>query len=561
MQEIEWQFDTVDLRPVIRWLEARQVPPADSAPATSGRPAQAPSGIGFSLLEPRDLFDTYLDTPDWRFFKAGLSVRLRTENGAHECSLKTLEASQDGLRRRTEIRTPLSSHDVAALLAADAQAGEWIRTLAGGRALVPLFCLRSARQPYAVLLGSRPVGEVVLDETAIDRPSEGQPSILKRVEIEVIPESIEGVRPFVDDLRAACRLTPAAATKYDAGLLALDLSPIGLPDVGPVAATASPSMGELAYAVLRRAFLAYLRSEPGARLGEDVEALHDMRVATRRMRAALTLFEPALPLRARRLRQELRWIAGVLGAVRDLDIQLEWIRGWPQAQRPGEQQAKARLTEALERRRVNARRRMLRALDSVRTENLVNRLSQMLRQGPPKRSRPARTPAVAVFPAIVERRQARLVRARKGLDTRSPPEAFHRLRIRCKRLRYAVESARDLYGAPASDYAEVLVELQDLLGAHQDAYVANARLEELLRSEARRLPLEAVFLMGRLSQRHQQRAVKLRKRLVRIFPPCKGKPWSRLVKAMHKALGPEGALAWPPPVAGTSPQAEPHEAR
>jgi triphosphatase len=560
MQEIEWQFDAVDLRPVIRWLEARRPPPERSQAAAAGESGRPPSWVAFTPLEARDISDTYLETADWRFFKAGLAVRLRTVNGVHECSLKTLERSEDGLRRRTEIRTSLPSPDVAALLEVDAQAGVWVRSLAGSRPLAPLFCLRSARRPYAVLLDGRPVGEVVLDETTIDRPPEGQPSTLKRVEIEVAPESLEGLRPFVDDLRSACRLAPAVNTKFEAGLLALDLTPIGLPDVGPVAASASPSMGELAYAVLRRSFLAFLRSEPGARIGEEIEPLHDMRVATRRMRAALALFDPALPARALRVREELRWVAGLLGSVRDLDIQLAWIQGWPHTLRSDEQEALTRLTDALGRRREKVRLRMLRALDSRRAERLVSRLVQMLRQGPPRRSRPGRTPARAAFPGLVERRHARLVKAGKGLDSDSPPEAFHRLRIRCKRLRYAVEAARDLYGAPATDYAEVLVNLQDLLGAHQDAYVANARLEDLLRSEARRLPLKAVFLMGRLSQRHLQQAGKLRKRFPRTYRPCDGKVWSRLVKAMQKAQGPEGALAWPPSSGAPSPQPQPSEA-
>jgi CHAD domain-containing protein len=307
-------------------------------------------------------------------------------------------------------------------------------------------------------------------------------------------------------------------------------------------------MGELAYAVIRRAFLAFLRCEPGARLGEDIEALHDMRVATRRMRAALALFEPALPLRARTLREELRWIAGRLGEVRDLDIQLSWIASWSQGATADDLASLGLLSSALEKRRQLARKRMLRAFDSRRYAHLVTRLTRTLRSGPPRSSRPSRTPALAAFPGLIEQRFGRVAKAGRDLRADSAPEAFHRLRIRCKRLRYAVENARDLYGGPAADYIEVLVRLQDLLGEHQDAFVAISRLLELLQSVARQLPPRAVFMMGRVSQRYEQQAVKLRKRFAKIYLPVQGKVWTRLKRAMLDGQRAEGSAVWPPAV-------------
>ena len=72
-------------------------------------------------------------------------------------------------------------------------------------------------------------------------------------------------------------------------------------------------MGELAYAVLRRQLAVLRDKEPGTRLGEDPEELHDMRVATRRLRAALALFADVLPVRAQVFREELGWLGRLLG--------------------------------------------------------------------------------------------------------------------------------------------------------------------------------------------------------------------------------------------------------
>jgi CHAD domain-containing protein len=348
-------------------------------------------------------------------------------------------------------------------------------------------------------------------------------------------------------MRTACRLAPATASKFEVGLLALDKTPAGTPDVGPVAVGGEPTMGELGYAVIRRAFLAFLRNEPGTRVGEETEAVHDMRVAARRMRAALALFEPALPARALALQQELRWISTLLGGVRDLDTQLSWIASWSRKAAPQDQTALGLLSSALERRRERARRRMLEGLESRRYARLIARLTGILRRGPPRRNPAARAAALAAFPGLVERRHDRVRKAGKGLGVRSAPDLFHRLRIRGKRLRYAVENASDLYGAVASDYIEALVRVQDILGLHQDSVVAVARLQDLLQAPSPRMPPRVVFMMGRASQRYEQQAAKLRKRFRKAYLRLQGKPWTRLQKAMRSVQAGGGRIEWPPP--------------
>jgi CHAD domain-containing protein len=328
-------------------------------------------------------------------------------------------------------------------------------------------------------------------------------------------------------------------------LLTFGLTPSGRLELGDTTVSENPSMGELAYAVLRRTFLAFLEVEPLARIGEDREALHDMRVAARRMRACLSLFEPVFSGQSRALRRELQWIGKRLGEVRDHDTQLAWLASWTETSSPDDQSSLNVLGAVLEARRERARTRMLRTLDSQRFARLVARLTRLLRRGPPKRPPATRILAAAVFPGLIDSHYAGMKKAGKKLDAHSPPEAYHRLRIRCKRLRYAVESARDVYGGPAVDYVQALARLQDLLGLHQDAHVATSRLQELLQREARRLPPRAIFMMGRVSQRYEQQARKLRKRFPKLYQAVQGKPWSRLQRAMEKAGGAVGAAPWP----------------
>lgn len=545
MQRVEWQLDAVDLRPVEKWLQSRRAATdpaeADSTPRRSdpAGPPPAPS-VAYQPQPKRTITETYYDTADWRLHRAGLTLGLRCDDGEHAVSLNRLEGV-DRVGPQAEIEERLPGCEVESLLASDGRAGAWVRALVGGRPLLPLFTLDSTRQPYLILTGAEQVGAVTLDDTRIPLPEDREPTRINRVRVELDPDQVEVLRPYLEDLRAACRLTPAMTPEFEAGLLARGLIPQREPDLGSTTVLASHTVGELAFAMLRRQFMAFRKNEPAARIGEDDEALHDMRVAARRMRAAISLFSPALPAHTEPLREELRWIGGVLGEVRDADIQLERLAAWAQDADETQVASLQMLSRILEKHRQRARERLLRALDSRRYQRLVERFTSMLQRGPLRRSMNSRTPALALLPEMIAAHHARVVKLGDRLKPDSPPQAYHRLRIRCKRLRYAVEFSREAYGPPAVEFAEVMVGMQDLLGLHQDAYVAVGSLEELLGREARRLPPQAVFLMGQIAQRYMQEAARLRKRFPKAYRQVEGKSWVRLQQTMEASR----PAAWP----------------
>jgi CHAD domain-containing protein len=114
---------------------------------------------------------------------------------------------------------------------------------------------------------------------------------------------------------------------------------------------------------------------------------------------------------------------------------------------------------------------------------------------------------------------------------------YHRLRIRCKALRYALEFHGGLYGKAAQRMVDNLVELQDLLGEHQDAEVAVAWLRELMQRRRRRLAPDTAFVAGKLVERYQRTARRLRARFPRRFDRTTGKVWHRLQQVMSRAAG------------------------
>ncbi|MGI8911180.1 MAG: CHAD domain-containing protein [Rubrobacteraceae bacterium] len=530
-QEVEWQFDALDTRPVRDWLGNRS---SDEDPRV---------GEG----ETREITDTYFDTGDWRIYRAGYSLRVRRKGSARkrEATMKLL-ASPDGapgLRRRREISEQIESVDD--LTAAPGPIGERLRALAGSRKLESIFEVRTRRGAYEISLEGNNVGEVALDDTEIPLENGEEPARLRRVEVELDPGALDTLDSFVQELRESCRLWPATASKYEAALFARGLTPPEPPDFGPTGVDASLAIGEVAFAVMREQFGTFLAHEPGTRLGEDSEALHDMRVASRRMRAAMQIFKDALPVRSRKLRDELKWIAGVLGEVRDLDVQLEQLEDWLSESSPEDREPLGELRGVLERKREKARKSMLRALDSRRYERFVNSCSEFLQRGPSRRSKAARRPVLDAGPEILGRRHHKVKKAGDRISKDSTPEEYHELRKKGKRLRYALEFHSEIYGKPEQDLAKSLKSLQDVLGDHQDAEVAIAQLRELAPpADGRRrragLSPRSLLVMGGIVHRYELRAAELRKLFPDSYSKVKGKPWKQLRKKMDGMRPPEG---------------------
>jgi CHAD domain-containing protein len=538
-QEIEWQFDAGELEQVEGWLD------------------QHDSGSSGLLIAPEstvEIKDTYYDTDDWRFYRAGYALRVRNTDGAVEATMKSLTPAEGSLRMRREISEPLSDDNPATLRKASGPVGGRSRTLVGERELRPLFSIETRRQGFALLLegsadGSQSdvrIGEISLDTSKI--PLGEETASLTRVEVEagIGMAPTPDLPGFVDEMQSALDLTPASTSKYETGLYASGLNPEGNSDLGPTRIDRSMSLGEVAFAVLRRQFAEMLDHEPGTRLGEDPEELHDMRVPTRRMRAAMKVFEGALPERAGWLREELRWVAHALGEVRDLDVQIERFQAWKGEADEEDSGFLDRILTITHKRREEARKNMLETFDSVRYERLLSSFAEMLRLGPAAELELAQTngkdeAVTAVAPALVSDRYRKWRKAAKRLDENSTPEAFHDVRKKGKRLRYTLEFVSDVYGKPVQKLVKPLKALQDDLGDHQDAVVTTEYLRELgtTTGEAR-VPRGVAFTMGVYAERCAREARNLRSVVPGSKPfraLIKGKKWRKFEKGLESRKG------------------------
>jgi len=569
--EIEWQFDALDLRPVERWLAAL---PTLAVETSDGGTVTA------LARTPRRLTDSYLDTDDWRMKRAGFVVRIRHRGRHEEVTLKdTRPAEGSGLRHRLEVTEALPAGGVGAL-GTEGPVGRRVRAVAGARPLHEVLQVRTRRRPFALRVGGEDVAELALDDTAIVVGEGERPMHLRRVEVEVRAEWMGTVEPIVEQLRLSCGLQPAHLSKFEAGLLAVGRANPGSPHLGPTAITPSSTMGELAFAVVRRQVAILRDKEPGTRLGEDPEELHDMRVATRRLRAGLSLFATVLPVRAQALREELGWMGRLLGAVRDLDVQREGLAemahataGWASvAHGAPDHDPLGELSALLEREWEAARADLLSALDSVRWERLCRGLVAMVQQGPARRSVASRAPAVIGLPDLVLVRHDAVAKAAKRARRTGKVTDFHRLRIRSKRLRYALEFGSEVYEGHTARYVRELTAVQDELGLMQDAEVASLRLAELAVGEAH-LPAATVFVMGGMAERHRREVRRLLRRLPKHAARVNGREWrdfsglmerrraeaeSTLPSARHALRAVPAPVPAPPgPVSESAPQPRP----
>jgi CHAD domain-containing protein len=297
-------------------------------------------------------------------------------------------------------------------------------------------------------------------------------------------------------------------------------------------------MAEAGRKVLYLHFTRMLANEAGTRLGEDLEALHDMRVATRRMRAAFDLFAPYYePKALAPFAKGLRRTGRTLGAVRDLDVLLNKAVAYQTALPPENSGALEPLLVYWQTRREVSRRQMLEYLDGASYRRFRDAFEVFL-LSPGAGALPPRGDEIKPYqvrhlvPRLVMGRYE-AVRAYEVVMPGAPLTTYHMLRIDCKRLRYALEFFREVLGPEAPSLIKQVTAMQDLLGELQDAHVAEGLLEEFLSQYRRKhkkepgLPLEGVS--GYLQA---QRAIQAE--LLARFP----EPWAAMVGPdFRRALG------------------------
>lgn len=423
----------------------------------------------------RILVSTYHDTPDLRLAQHGITFRHRLSGGAGAWQLKIphgasrLELEVAGAPARPPV-------ELMALLVA----------LTRGRELEVVARMRTRREVQ------RADGAEVHDDAV---------SVLDGLKVQMRFHEIEIERSAGDGaalprIEGILRRAGAVSASSQAKLYRV----LDLPGpVGPFRATAgAPPRDALAIAMREQARRLLLH-DPGTRLGADHEDLHQLRVATRRLRAFLRTARPIVdPAWAEPLRAELAWLGSVLGPARDLDVMHHRLLREVAALDDDEWAAQPLLAE-LEAARVAARGSVVDALSSARYFALLDRLEAVDESPIPAGRKDVSLAALAA----AELRRAR--RAEQRLATDPPDDELHELRIRVKRARYALDLAAHELGARGARAVDAAKDAQDVLGDHQDAVVAEARVRALVAEHP-----EAALAGGRIVERERVRRAECR---------------------------------------------------
>jgi CHAD domain-containing protein len=426
---------------------------------------------GARLSAPRraQLRDSYFDSADWWLHRAGGALRLRGGRGERELTLKSLRLGAQDFARRVEWseRLPAAGR-AAAHLPAGGRLLRLIRRSGGPSALHPIFQVRSVRTTVDARIAGGIRLQASLDHAMVFLRGRRRIEDARFDEVEV--ERIAGPRApseaILRRLAGRTRLPASRVSKYDRALAVLGLGPSGPPDRPTV--QPHDRLIDTAYRILAFHFDQMRHDEPGARLGLDPEYVHHMRVAIRELRTAIRVFGGVLPKSAAVFAGELGWVGRKLGAVRDLDVQWRLAPQLPTSyERPLRAQWQA------------ARRRLLAALDSARYARLIRQFDLLLDAGPTgDLRRAAYRPAARAARRLIRNEYRRTLRRGRHALRDPSEERLHRVRIACKRLRYTAEWCRGLYGRSFVRMIERLARLQELLGRHQDAVNALARLKQ-----------------------------------------------------------------------------------
>lgn len=425
-------------------------------------------GLTTAPLPRRTLSATYYDTHDLRLARWGLTMRYRTGDGSGwTVKLPDGDGGPALVRRELQFEGDASAPPEELL--------DLIRAYIRRDPLVKVARLRTTRSGWQLRsVEGEPLVEVVDDRVVV---FDGTSVIgrFRQLEVEAVDErGVEFLVPVSDRLRAA------GAEPDDVGpklVHALGPRAAGSPEVPPVRLHAGAQAGDAVRAALAAGVARLLRHDPGVRIGDDAEDVHQARVATRRLRSDLRTFRSLLDQeRAKPLRDELKWIADLLGANRDADVLMERLREHADRLPQRDAGAVAAIFRRLAGQHDDARKGLLEGLRSDRYVTLIEHLVAFA-QVPPLVGAWAE-PARDVLPELVAPTWKHL---RKAVDDLSPEpraEELHGIRIKAKRCRYASEAVAPAIGKEASRLASAVADLQGLLGDHHDAHVAEGWLRE-----------------------------------------------------------------------------------
>ena len=415
----------------------------------------------------------YYDTPTLALARWGVTLRSRSGEAGPVWTLKLPMAAIDSELSRHELMfdDPIGPVPMAVRRA--------VRAYTRSEVLGPVVRLHTERTQFVIELDGQPVAKVCDDTVVADGAAEPV-NVFREIEVELANDTAapDVIDDIIAQLRSAgCRddEPPVPKALRALGSRAFDPPDVIIPKIGKKATVA-----QLVRYCLAKSVTQLIDQHARVCVGDDPEALHQFRVAARRLRSDLRTFAPLLDRHwTTWLRDELGWLGSAVGVGRDSDVLAARLRS--QLRRLPDKDAKAvgGLLRRLAETTSDAFQHVLSILDDDRYVLLLEALVDGARQ--PQFATAGTAADRVARPIVVTLARKPWRRLRRSVDAvapDSPAEAYHAIRILAKRARYAADAVTPMYGAPARRFAEALADVQEVLGSYQDTTVAEAWLRE-----------------------------------------------------------------------------------
>jgi inorganic triphosphatase YgiF len=451
-----------------REVEVKFVTDAEGFKAALDSPLLQQSGAASPA---RKLTTIYFDTAESDLQQRRIALRIRRDGRkAPVMTLKWSPAASEGPFSRGEIEIPVPKL-LPDLSLFGGEMGELVRRLVGDKPLEARYETRVSRIVRSIPRGAARI-EAAFDEGQIVAGERTRP--LREVELELKSGEARALYEFAATVAESLPLRLDIVSKAERAYRLAT----GLPS-SPVKAKPAALPPDLIFdEAIARIILGnidhFVANWASLRESDDPEAIHQMRVALRRLRAALAMFKRVIPCPEFELfRAEARDLATTMGTARDCDALRELVEEGPRAHL-GDKKNFAPLMEALEARRLEGYREVRVLLESPLATSFVMRVSAFVERRGWRNSvsqLASLTEPVAVFAGeALERLYKRVLRRGKNLAD-LPDEERHLARIALKNLRYGGEFFASCFTdtRDASNFIRGTALLQGLLGAHNDA--------------------------------------------------------------------------------------------
>jgi inorganic triphosphatase YgiF len=474
------------------------------------------------------LVSTYFDTDDLALYRCGASLHLRTAGDHYVQRLETGESTGAGLDERQEIESTVNGDvpEPGALLTdnlKDSAVGKLMRNPDFANRLKPVFVTRIDRSVCLLRLPEGDEIELALDAGLVKAGGASAP--IHEIEMELKRGEPAHLYKFALELLETVPLRISCLSKGARGyelIVQAHRAPI---HAQPVKLKKSDTIEQAFRRIAGNCLAQVHGNERGVVSGHDASSVHQMRVGLRRLRSAFDLFEDVLPTPPF-LQEELRWIAGELGAARDWDVMVNSTLPTAFDGAPSDTHAEALTQAAIDIGKRN-RGRAAAAVDSVRYTRLIIELTRWLdqaswREGMNADQCSTLDRAIATFASgTLGKRHRKLIKRGRRLPDLDAHRR-HRARIAAKKLRYATEFFGSLYSRQVvRHYLRALGKLQDDLGWRNDAVVGDGLLKALA-ADHREAAAGAGYARGYLASRvaaDHDVLKKLWKRFRRLSPP------------------------------------------